>query len=76
MEGGLVVADGVSGDGVVVVGANNPLPVVFEKTNHYDYDHTGFTYFAPPRECFVCIYQDCKAKYGVINAISVLPTSV
>ncbi|KAF3613047.1 hypothetical protein FXO38_36470 [Capsicum annuum] len=31
----------LSGDGVVAVGANNPPPVVFEKTNHYDYDHTG-----------------------------------
>ncbi|PHU30576.1 hypothetical protein BC332_02669 [Capsicum chinense] len=62
LEGGLVVADGVSGDGVVVgvsgsgaaVGVNDASLTVFETTNRYDYDHIGFTNFAPLSECSAC----------------------
>ncbi|KAM3325775.1 hypothetical protein P3S67_000900 [Capsicum chacoense] len=83
LECGLVGGGGVSGDEVVgggsgaIVGANDVPLVVFETTNHYDYDHIGFTDFAPPSECSACKYQDCKAKLdGVINAINALTTSV
>ncbi|PHU05444.1 hypothetical protein BC332_26266 [Capsicum chinense] len=46
LEGGLVVVDGLSGDGAVgggsgaAVGANDAPLLVF-KINHYEYDHTG-----------------------------------
>ncbi|PHU24875.1 hypothetical protein BC332_03207 [Capsicum chinense] len=49
LERGLIVADRVSGDGVVggrsgaTVGVA-PL-IVFETINHYDHDHTGFIDF-------------------------------
>ncbi|PHU17978.1 hypothetical protein BC332_13673 [Capsicum chinense] len=52
--GGPVVADGVKGNGVVdggsgaAVGDNDAPLTVFETTNHYDYDHIGFTYFLHP----------------------------
>ncbi|KAF3678960.1 putative protein-tyrosine-phosphatase IBR5-like [Capsicum annuum] len=84
-EGGLVVADDVSGDGVVggssgsgaIVGANDAHFAVFETTNHYDYDHTSFTDFLPSSECSACKCQHCKAKHdGVINAIKELSASV
>ncbi|KAF3633450.1 hypothetical protein FXO38_03453 [Capsicum annuum] len=74
-EGGLIVVDGSSGDGVVgggsgsasgaTVGDNDAPLVVFEITNHYDYNHTSFIDFAPPRECFACICQICKADVTV-----------
>ncbi|KAF3642362.1 hypothetical protein FXO37_22560 [Capsicum annuum] len=68
-EGGLVVVDDSSGSGA-------PL-TVFETTNHYDYDHTGYTDFATSSECFACKCQDCKAKHdGVINAINALTAAV
>ncbi|PHT40480.1 hypothetical protein CQW23_19334 [Capsicum baccatum] len=65
LEGGLVVDDGSgsgSGSGVAV-GANDASLTVFERTNHYDYNHTGYTDFAPSSECSVCKCQDCKAKH-------------
>ncbi|PHU04120.1 hypothetical protein BC332_24942 [Capsicum chinense] len=47
------------------------------KANHYEYDHTGYTDFASPSECFACKCQDCKAKHDVvINDINALTTSV
>ncbi|KAF3621333.1 hypothetical protein FXO38_31858 [Capsicum annuum] len=54
LENGLVVVDGLSGDGAVgggsgaVVGANDTSLTVF-KTHHYECDHTGYTDFASPR---------------------------
>lgn len=82
MEGGLVVTDGFSGDGAVggssgaAVGANDAPLTVF-KTNHYEYDHIGYTEFAPPSNCFACKCQDCKAKDdALINAINALTTFV
>ncbi|PHU14092.1 hypothetical protein BC332_15297 [Capsicum chinense] len=59
LEGGLIVVDGLSGDGAVssgsgaAVGANDALLTVF-KANHYDYDHTGYTNFVSPSECSAC----------------------
>ncbi|KAF3640406.1 hypothetical protein FXO38_22156 [Capsicum annuum] len=77
LEGGLVVDDDLSGDGAVgggsgaAVGANDAPLTVF-KTNHYKYDHTGYTDFASPNE-----YSGCKAKHDVvINAINALTASV
>ncbi|KAF3631138.1 hypothetical protein FXO37_28131 [Capsicum annuum] len=67
LEGGLVVVDGLSGDGAVgggsgaTVGANDTPLTVF-KINHYEYDHTGYTNFASPSECSACKSQDCRAK--------------
>ena len=82
LEGGLVVVDGLSGDGAVgsgsgaAVGANNSLLTVF-KINHCENDHTSYTYFASPSEYFVCKCQDCKAKHDVvINAINALTAFV
>ncbi|KAF3680660.1 hypothetical protein FXO38_02171 [Capsicum annuum] len=82
LEGGFVVVNGFSGDGVVgsasgtAVGANDAPFTVF-KANHYEYVHTGYTDFASPRECFVCKCQDCKAKHDVvINVINALTASV
>ncbi|KAF3667312.1 hypothetical protein FXO37_10077 [Capsicum annuum] len=46
LEGGLVVVDGVSGNGAIdggigaAVGANDAILAVFEITNNYEYDHT------------------------------------
>ncbi|PHU05185.1 hypothetical protein BC332_26007 [Capsicum chinense] len=87
LKGGLVIADGVSGDGVVgggsdsvsgaTIGANHASFVVFKSTNHYVYDHTSFTDFTPPSECFACKCQGCKAKYDrVINVINALTASI
>ncbi|PHU23644.1 hypothetical protein BC332_08751 [Capsicum chinense] len=83
LECGLVdVVDGLSGDGAIgggsgaVVGANDAPLTVF-KANHYEYDHTSYTDFASPSECFTCKCQDCRAKHDVvINAINVLTSSV
>ncbi|KAF3658886.1 hypothetical protein FXO38_12948 [Capsicum annuum] len=82
LEGGLVVVDGLSGDGVVgsrsraIVGTNDAPLTVF-KTNHYEYDHTSYTDFASPNKCSACKWQDCKAKHDVaINVIKELTTSV
>ncbi|PHT74451.1 hypothetical protein T459_21728 [Capsicum annuum] len=82
LEGGLVIIDGLSGDGAVgagsgaAVGVNDALCTVF-KENHYEYDHTGYTNFAFPSECSASKCQDCRAKHDVvINAINVLTTSI
>ncbi|PHU22895.1 hypothetical protein BC332_08002 [Capsicum chinense] len=67
LEGGLVVVDGLNGDGAVgggsgaAVGANDAPLIVF-KTNHYEYDHTGYTDFASPNECFACKCQEYRAN--------------
>ncbi|PHT87272.1 hypothetical protein T459_09378 [Capsicum annuum] len=82
LEGGLIVVDGLSGDGAVggrsgaAVGANDAPLIVF-KANHYEYDHTGYTDCASPSECSTCKCQDCRAKHDVvINAINALTASV
>ncbi|PHT88984.1 hypothetical protein T459_04097 [Capsicum annuum] len=75
LEGGHVVDDG-SGSGAAV-GANDALLTVFETTNHYDYDHTGYIDFASSSECLACKYQDFKTKHnGVINTINALTAFV
>ncbi|PHT48053.1 hypothetical protein CQW23_12261 [Capsicum baccatum] len=87
LEGGLVAADGVSGDGAVgggsgsssgaIVGDNIAPLAVFETKNHFIYDHTNFTDFSSPGECSACKSQGCKAKHaGMINAIKALTASV
>ncbi|KAF3674371.1 putative protein EIN4-like [Capsicum annuum] len=69
LEGAVVVVDDGSGSGTYLT--------VFERINHYDYDHTGYTDFATYSECSACKCQDCKTKYdGVINAINALTASV
>ncbi|PHU03263.1 hypothetical protein BC332_28514 [Capsicum chinense] len=80
--GGLVVVDGLSGDGAIgggsgaIFGANNAPLTVF-KTNHYEYDHTGYTNFASSSECFSCKCQDFRAKHDVvINVIDALTVFV
>ncbi|KAF3614144.1 hypothetical protein FXO38_35836 [Capsicum annuum] len=80
---GLVVADGVSSDGAVgggsgaAVGTNDAPLAVFKTTDHYDYNHTGFTDLSLPSECSACKCQDCKRKLsGVINVINALTASV
>ncbi|PHU30341.1 hypothetical protein BC332_02434 [Capsicum chinense] len=75
--GGLVVVDGAVGGGSgAAVGANDAPLIVF-KANYYEYDHTGYTYFASPSECLACKCQDCRAKHDVvINAINALTSSV
>ncbi|PHT25384.1 Cell differentiation protein RCD1 -like protein [Capsicum baccatum] len=77
LEGGLVVVDGaVGGSSGAAIGANDAPLTVF-KTNHYEYDHTGYTDFASPNKCSSCKCQDCKAKHDVvINAINALTASV
>ncbi|KAF3659997.1 hypothetical protein FXO38_12349 [Capsicum annuum] len=56
-------------------GATNLM--VFETTNHYDYDHTGYTDFATSSECSACKCQDCKAKHDeAINVINALTASI
>ncbi|PHU12355.1 hypothetical protein BC332_19285 [Capsicum chinense] len=68
---GLVVVNDGSGSG-----SGAPL-TVFETTNHYDYDHTGYTDFATSSECSACKCQDCKAKHDeAINVINALTTSI
>ncbi|PHT92874.1 hypothetical protein T459_00756 [Capsicum annuum] len=82
LEGGLVaVNDGSRSGSGTAVGANDALLTIFEITSHYDYHHTGCTYFSPNfaifSECSACKCQDCKAKHdGVINAINALTASV
>ncbi|PHT47922.1 hypothetical protein CQW23_12130 [Capsicum baccatum] len=69
LEGGLVVVDDGSGSGA-------PL-IVFETTNHYDYDHTGYTNFSTSSKCSAYKCQVCKAKLdGVINVINALTVYV
>ncbi|KAF3678779.1 hypothetical protein FXO37_04160 [Capsicum annuum] len=82
LEGGLVIIDGLSGDGVVgggsgaSVGANDAPLTVF-KANHYEYDYTGYTDFTSPSECSACKCQDYRAKHDVvINVINALTISV
>ncbi|PHU17861.1 hypothetical protein BC332_13556 [Capsicum chinense] len=78
LEGGLVVVDGVSCDGVIgggsgsgsscgsgaAIGANDTPLIIFERTNHYYYDYyyIGYTNFSLPSEYFACKYQECKTK--------------
>ncbi|PHT36245.1 putative beta-1,3-galactosyltransferase 17 [Capsicum baccatum] len=82
LESGLVVVNGLSGDRDAggasdAAFGTNDTPLTVFKTNHYEYDHTGYTDFASPSECSACKCQVCKAKYDVvINAINVLTTSV
>ncbi|KAF3628483.1 hypothetical protein FXO38_28224 [Capsicum annuum] len=81
-EGGLIVVDGISGDGVIGGGngasvGDNDAPLIVFKINHYKYDHTGYTDFAFASKCFSCKCQDCRAKHNVvINAINPLTSSV
>ncbi|KAM3359213.1 hypothetical protein P3S68_022146 [Capsicum galapagoense] len=70
LEGGLIVVNGLSGDGVVsgngaAVGTND-APIIVFKANHYEYDHTDYTDFASPNECFACKCQDCRVKHDVV----------
>ncbi|KAM3205193.1 hypothetical protein P3L10_028603 [Capsicum annuum] len=77
LEGGLVVVDGAVGGGSGAAVGGNDTPLTVFKVNYYVYDHTGYTDFASPSECFVCKCQDCRAKHDVvINAINVLTVSV
>ncbi|KAF3663816.1 hypothetical protein FXO38_10421 [Capsicum annuum] len=78
LEGGLVVVDNSSGSGsAVVVGANDAPFTVFETTNHYDYDHTGYIDFPTSSEYAACKWKDYKVKHdGVINVINTLTASV
>ncbi|PHT58443.1 hypothetical protein CQW23_00806 [Capsicum baccatum] len=78
LEGGLIVVDDGSGRGsATAVGANDAPLTVFETTNYYDYDHTGYTDFVTSSKYSACQCQDCKAKHnGVINAINALTASV
>ncbi|PHT71195.1 Cysteine-rich receptor-like protein kinase 11 [Capsicum annuum] len=82
LEGGLVVVDGLGGDGAVgggsgtVVGDNNAPLTVF-KINHYEYDNTDFTDFSSPSECSGCKCKDRKVKHDVvINVINALTAFV
>ncbi|PHU13989.1 hypothetical protein BC332_15194 [Capsicum chinense] len=78
-EGGLVVADGVSGDEVIgggngsgsgaTVVDNHALLEVLEITNYYVYDHTGFTDFFPSSECSAWKYQGYKTKHDGVDVI-------
>ncbi|PHT89561.1 PHD finger protein ALFIN-LIKE 4, partial [Capsicum annuum] len=80
--GGLVVVDGPSGDRAVGSGSGAAIgaidaPLTVFKTNHYEYDHIGYTNFASPSECSACKCQDCRAKHDVvINVINALTASV
>ncbi|PHT53179.1 hypothetical protein CQW23_07641 [Capsicum baccatum] len=82
LEDGLVVVNGLSGDGVVVGGSGaaigaNDAPFTVFKANHYEYDHTSYTNFASPSEYSACKCQNCRAKHDVvINAINALTASV
>ncbi|PHT29908.1 hypothetical protein CQW23_30501 [Capsicum baccatum] len=72
LEGGLVIVDDDSGSGATIRDNDAPL-TFFETTNHYGYDHTGYTYFFTFSKCSACKWQDCKAKHdGVISAINAL----
>ncbi|PHU20315.1 hypothetical protein BC332_11466 [Capsicum chinense] len=53
LKGGLAVVDGLSGDGAVGGGSGavfsiNDASLTIFKTNHYEYDHTGYIDFASP----------------------------
>ncbi|KAF3634159.1 hypothetical protein FXO38_25267 [Capsicum annuum] len=75
-KGRLIVINDGSASGTAI-GANDAPLIDFDITNNYDYDHTGYTYFATYSECFLCKCQDCKAKHGgVINIINALTASV
>ncbi|PHT54863.1 PHD finger protein ALFIN-LIKE 4 [Capsicum baccatum] len=82
LTGGLVVVDGLSGDGTVDSGASATVgaidaPLTVFKTNHYEYDHTSYTDFSSLSECSTCKCQDCRAKHDVmINVINALTASV
>ncbi|PHU06747.1 hypothetical protein BC332_23236 [Capsicum chinense] len=82
LEGGLVVDDGLSGNGAVDGGSGatvgvNDAPLTVFKMNHYEYDHTGYINFASPNKCSACKCQDCREKHDVvINAINALTASV
>ncbi|KAF3662539.1 hypothetical protein FXO38_11112 [Capsicum annuum] len=78
LKGGLLVVDDGSGTGSSVAVRANVAPLtVFEITNHYDYDHTGYTDFVTSNECSACKCQDYKEKHDeVINAINALTASV
>ncbi|KAF3632976.1 hypothetical protein FXO38_25837 [Capsicum annuum] len=82
LEGGHVVIVDGSGSGVVVGGSSaivgaNDAPLTVFKTNHYEYDHIGYTYFAPSSECSAWKCQDCKVKHDVlINTINALTSYV
>ncbi|PHU17468.1 hypothetical protein BC332_13163 [Capsicum chinense] len=69
--------DGVVGGGSSAAGGANDAHLTIFKTNHYEYDHTGYTYFASPSECFAWKCQYCRTKHDVvINAINALTTSI
>ncbi|KAM3324543.1 hypothetical protein P3S67_005695 [Capsicum chacoense] len=82
LEGGLVVVDGLSGDGAIGDGSGvavgvNDAPLTVFKTNHYQCNHTSYKDFSSPRKCFACKCEDRKTKYDVvINAINALTASV
>ncbi|PHT53461.1 hypothetical protein CQW23_07923 [Capsicum baccatum] len=78
LEGGLVVVDNGSGSGsAAAVGANDAPLTVFETTNYYDYDHTGYIDFPTSSEYAACKWKDYKVKHdGVINVINALTASV
>ncbi|PHT44687.1 hypothetical protein CQW23_13845 [Capsicum baccatum] len=84
LKSGLIVVDDGSDSGRdsgAAIGANDSPLTVFERTIHYDYDHTGcidFSLdFSTSSECFACKYQNCKAKHdGVITSINALTVSV
>ncbi|KAF3641237.1 hypothetical protein FXO38_21734 [Capsicum annuum] len=82
LEDGLVVVDGVSGDGDVGGGSGaavgvNDAPLIVLKANHYEYDHIDYNKFSHLKVCSTCKCQDCKAKHDVlINAINALTAFV
>ncbi|KAF3651759.1 hypothetical protein FXO38_16442 [Capsicum annuum] len=56
LEGRLVAVDSRNGNGVVGGGSgaavgSNYAPLTVFKTNHYEYDHTGYTNFTSPSKC-------------------------
>ncbi|KAF3651801.1 putative auxin-induced protein 5NG4-like [Capsicum annuum] len=57
LNGGLVVVDGVSGDGAI--GADSGSGAVV-RANNADHNHIGFTKFSPPRKCSACKCQNCS----------------
>ncbi|PHT33661.1 hypothetical protein CQW23_25461 [Capsicum baccatum] len=71
LEGGPIVINGLSGNGVVSGGSGaavgtNDAPLIVFKANHYEYDHTDYTDFASPNECSACKCQDCRVKHDVV----------
>ncbi|PHU06776.1 hypothetical protein BC332_23265 [Capsicum chinense] len=64
-----------SGSGAPV--GDNDASLMVVKTNHYQYDHTGYIDFASTNKYFTCKCQDCGVKRDVvINAINALTASV